>query len=418
MALSTPVWASWTLRGWYMNRQMITGADERDRHRQEDHRLGDVLAAGPIGKNGGGETEGRCQAGDDDDPPDVVEQRSAQHGQHGARSEECSRRRSGATTGDPTRRPAWSVRPLTTPMSTPAAMTATPNHHSWLVKMFGQLSTSKKFGSLEHRLVVVEPDVLGAVATLEGDVDRPHQRDEQAAGDERQRRGHEDPRPRALLDLASLGRRPEPPRGRHAARSRRAGRRWRAWPRRWCRRRRTRRRPTRRRASRSHRRASAASARRCGCNPRRPLSRRLSTPTPTPMAVHPSSLAQSRLGCQRSSIARATSTPRPAKPATATGTRARSSRGALRANMATPVATPPDYRPRPRARREVAEQAVAVEDRGTRGTRRRIRRSSRTASSGRTSRSNSLLAPTNRPVEIARATTILSNISPISLGPM
>ena len=50
------------LRGWYMRRQMMPGADERDGHRQEDQRLGDVLALGPVGEHGDGETDRRGEA--------------------------------------------------------------------------------------------------------------------------------------------------------------------------------------------------------------------------------------------------------------------------------------------------------------------------------------------------------------------
>ena len=123
------------------------GADERDRHRQEDQRLGDVLAAGPVGQHGGGETDGGRQAGDDDDPPDVVEQRPAQHGQHGAGGEEQAgddrQDRRGTDLEDPLGRAAADDPDRSTPMTT----TATPTHHSRLVKMFGQLSMSKKLAS-------------------------------------------------------------------------------------------------------------------------------------------------------------------------------------------------------------------------------------------------------------------------------
>ena len=37
------------------------GADEGDRHRQEDQRLGDVLALRPVGEHGDAETEGGGQ---------------------------------------------------------------------------------------------------------------------------------------------------------------------------------------------------------------------------------------------------------------------------------------------------------------------------------------------------------------------
>jgi hypothetical protein len=41
----------------YMKRQMIDGTHERDRHRHEDDRLGDLLELGVVGEDGDGETE-------------------------------------------------------------------------------------------------------------------------------------------------------------------------------------------------------------------------------------------------------------------------------------------------------------------------------------------------------------------------
>ena len=63
------------------------GADERDRHRQEDQRLGDRLAAlEAVGEGGEGEADAHPDERDEDDPTGRVPQR-AEHalvGEHEA----------------------------------------------------------------------------------------------------------------------------------------------------------------------------------------------------------------------------------------------------------------------------------------------------------------------------------------------
>ena len=284
--------------------------------------------------------------------------------------------------------------PADEPMAMPTTMTAMPNQQQLAGEDVRPVADVEEVRVLDQRLVVVRPDELGAVAALERDVDGSHERDEQAAGDERQRRCHEDPRSRPLLDLAAASSPAAPPRARHAGRSGASGTTVATSAFRRCRRR-TRRRPRRRRASRPATDRAALTRRRIAA--RAPPADHADEQTRTdPDAGTHEQLGPVEAGLPRLGDPRATSTPRPAKPATASGRRARSSRGGVDAEHHGAGGDASDQRPCPRARRRSRSRRLPSRTRKTTNPtgkplidENRVQRSY--------VKSNSLLAPTNRP---------------------
>ena len=58
-----------------MNFQMTAGADHRDRHGQEDDRLGELLEAAAVGQHRDQQAEDDAESGAEDDPQEVIAER-------------------------------------------------------------------------------------------------------------------------------------------------------------------------------------------------------------------------------------------------------------------------------------------------------------------------------------------------------
>ena len=180
----------------------------------------------PVGEHGDGQADRRRQPGDDHDPPDVVEDRAPHRGEDGDGEEEepdAERRH---------RRPAALERlaglaPAVEATEHPEREEHDGDDRDPAGEDVGPVVEVDRVVVGEDRGVVVPADGLLAAVVEERQVDGADQRGDQPDGDERQRRGHEDPHPGLLLDPPALGQRRASSPARCAGRS---GRPARAWP--------------------------------------------------------------------------------------------------------------------------------------------------------------------------------------------
>ena len=174
-------------------------ADEGDRHRHEDDRLGDALTASLIGEHGDRQTHGRRDERDDHDPPEVVDQRAA-HRREGAEAHEqqADDERGDGGVADLDR----AVRPLLhrdthhdgdSEQDHPEDERDAREH----VRPVGEIEAVLV---VEHRLVVVEADEVDRVLVEQREIRRTDRRDDEHHGDERQGRADEDHGSRSVVD--------------------------------------------------------------------------------------------------------------------------------------------------------------------------------------------------------------------------
>ena len=179
------------------------GADERDRHRHEDDRLRDPFAESPVGQHGDREAERRRGEGDDHDPPQVVDERAAQGGEHAERQEQETehQREEGrvAELDGLARQLLLASADVDGQQHDPGA-----DEERRTGEHVGPVVGEQTVVVGEDRAVVLEADPELGVAVEQRQVRGPDRRDDQHDRDEQEGRAGEDHRTRPGLELDTL----------------------------------------------------------------------------------------------------------------------------------------------------------------------------------------------------------------------
>ena len=193
MAFITPVCSLETSRVWYTKRQMIDAPTSDSRHRHEDDRLGDLLAAALVGEDGDGEPERRREERDVTTHHRllmIVPRIAVKAAKHTSRRRPPAARPSGL--------PSSTARPVCrfdlAPTITAIASRTTPMKNGTLVNMFVQFGRSQLASSGERRRSSRARRTPPSRRRKRQDRG-PDRRDDEHHGDEQQRRAEEDPRP-------------------------------------------------------------------------------------------------------------------------------------------------------------------------------------------------------------------------------